>query len=170
MLIRNGKDTLLDHGRLYGLDDADHSAYSVLGHDHDAFYQKITQTILTSNGTYVGETMTVVVDDASAVFGTPLFQAADFNYDRANATVIATMPAWVVALESGAGSKLVLVKGQLCNTAWSWSSGGIFVSTSVGAFIQTPPSGSAEIIHAIGWALSATAIYFDSSKVTLEIT
>ncbi len=125
----------------------------------DPYYE----TILTSSGTYEGEVMTVTVDDASAAFGSPLYCEADFNYERADADAESSMPCRVLALESGSGSKKVLIKGQICNTSWNWSNGDVYVATISGTLTQTKPSGDGDIIHIIGRALSAYTIWFDPS-------
>ncbi len=145
MLYRNGKDVSTLISRYFG-------------------------PILTLNGTWEGDTLPVTVDDASVVFGDLLYQAADFNYERADASVIATMPALVMALASGTGLKRILFKGQICNTSWNWNAGVVFVSITTGEMVQSPPSGSAEIVQVIGWALSADTIFFAPNSTTLEIT
>jgi len=125
--------------------------------------------ILSTNGTYEGKIMTVTVDDASSAFGLVLAQAADFHYDRADADAATSSVGIVMALESGSGSKSVLIEGQICDTSWSWSAGFLYVSTAIGEMTQTPPSGTGDQVIAIGWALSATCIYFKPSLVLVEI-
>lgn len=140
------------------------------GVDQESVISQVTVgEILTVSGTYKGEVMTVTVDDASAVFGSVLYGAADFHYDRADADATSTLPVVVMALQSGAGSKLVLVKGQICNTSWDWSAGYIYLSTSTGALTQTAPSGSGDSVQIVGWALSADTMYFYPQLVTVEL-
>lgn len=126
-------------------------------------------TILTVNETYNGKTLTVTVDDASSVFGSVLYQAADFNFDRADADAEATVTILAMALEAGSGSKKVLLTGQICDTDWAWSAGLVYVSTTIGELTQTPPSGSSDIVQIAGWALSADTIFFYPQLVTVEI-
>lgn len=126
-------------------------------------------SILTSNGSYVGTKISVVIDDASTVFGNVLAQAADFHYDRADADAATTSVGLVLALSSGSGSKEVLVEGMACNTSWSWSAGLLYLSTTTGAMTQTAPSGTGDQVVAVGWALSATCIYFKPSLVLVEV-
>jgi len=125
--------------------------------------------ILTSNNTYSGDIMTVTIDDASSAFGKPLYCASDFHYERADATSSGTMPCRMLSLESGSGSKKVLLKGQICNTSWNWSAGDIYVSTTTGELTQTQPSSSGEIVQVIGYALSADTIFFNPSTEIIEL-
>ena len=126
-------------------------------------------SILTSNGSYTGTKISVTVDDASTVFGNVLAQAADFNYDRADADAATSSVGLVLALSSGSGSKEVLIEGMACNTSWTWSAGLLYLSTTTGAMTQTAPSGTGDQVVAVGWALSATCIYFKPSLVLVEV-
>ena len=115
-----------------------------------------------SSGTYEGDIKTVTVDDSDSDFSMPLYCASDGHYDRANATAVGTMPCRVMALESTSGSKKVLYRGQICKTSWSWTQGGtIYVDASAGGLTQTPPAGSGNVVQIVGYALSATAMYFN---------
>ena len=126
-------------------------------------------TILTSSGTYTGDLLTVVVDDASSVFGSVLCQGADFHYDRADADASSTAPVYFMALEAGAGTKTILIRGQVCDTAWNWAAGKLYLSTDIGTMTQTKPSGSADQIQVLGVALSADTIWFDPVTMVAEV-
>ncbi len=126
-------------------------------------------SILTGDGAYVGTKMTVTVDDASTIFGDVLAQAADFNYDRADASAAANSVGLVMALSGGSGSKEVLIEGQVCETDWTWSAGLLYLSITTGKMTQTAPVASGEQVVAVGWALSADTIYFKPSLVLAEI-
>ena len=125
--------------------------------------------ILTVDGTYQGEVITVTVDDASASFGTPLYCAADFHYERTDADDAGTMPCVAVALESGAGSKKVLLRGQLCKTVWTLSAGPIYVSCTTGYFAQSAPAGGGDQVQKVGFALSADTIFFDPDSTVTTV-
>jgi len=129
----------------------------------------VHEGILTVNGTYQGTIMTVTVDDASAAFGNPLYCANDFHYERTDADSAATMLCVAMALEAGAGSKKVLLEGQICNTAWGWSAGPLYVSCTTGAMTQTAPVGAGDQVQRIGFALSANTIYFRPDSTVIEI-
>lgn len=126
--------------------------------------------VLTTNETYRGKTILVDVDDSGVVFGHVLASAADFNYDRADADAAANCVGLVMALEAGTGSdKKVLVEGMVCDTDWAWTNGYIYLSTTAGELTQTAPSGTGDQVVAVGWALSATCIYFKPSLVLVEV-
>jgi hypothetical protein len=126
-------------------------------------------SIITTSGTYTGDTMTVTVDDASSVLGSVLTQAADFNYDRADADAAATAPGYCMALTTSSGSKQVLLKGQVCDTSWNWSAGKLYLSETTGEMTQTKPSDSGDQIQVLGWALSANTIFFDPVIMIVEV-
>lgn len=142
-----------------------------LGGDLDLNGNNIDFTaILTVNGTYEGEIMDVTVDDASAAFGNTLYCASDGNYDRADASASGTMPCRALSLESGAGAKDILLKGQVCDTSWNWASGSdVYVSTTSGVLTQTKPSATGEQVQIVGYALSADTILFNPQYALVEI-
>jgi hypothetical protein len=125
-------------------------------------------SIITISGTYKGDTLTVVVDDASAVFGNVLYQANDFHYERADADIAVTMPCRAIVIEPGVGSQKVLVRGQICDNSWDWLPGTIWVSLVTGELTQTKPSGNEDQVQEVGWALSADTIFFDSTSIVLS--
>ena len=110
------------------------------------------------------------VDTNAEGIGAPLFMAADGHFDTADADGSTTSPAVVLALETGTGSKKVLVHGILRHDDWNWTTGPgkvglIYVSTTVGTLTQTQPSGTDDVIHPVGWALSDDVIYFTPSMI-----
>ena len=112
----------------------------------------------------------MTVDTNSQGVGAPLFLAADGHFDEADADSSTTSPAVVLALESGTGTKKVLVHGILRKDAWNWTTGPgksslIYVSTSAGTLTQTQPSGTDDVIQPVGWALSDDCIYFCPSLI-----
>ena len=124
--------------------------------------------ILSSNGTYKGITITGTVDTNGVGFGAVLAQAADFHWDEDDADAIANCYGLAMAVETGTGSKILILQGQVCNTAWNWSAGNIYLSTTQGTITQTPPSGTDDCVVYLGFALSADTIYFNPSGVIVE--
>lgn len=117
-----------------------------------------------------GLIITVTVDTNAEGIGAPLFLAADGHFDTADADTSATTPAVVLALETGTGSKKVLVHGILRNDAWNWTKGPgkaslIYVSETVGTLTQTQPITANSVIQPVGWALSDDCIYFSPSLI-----
>jgi len=127
-------------------------------------------TTITVSGTYKGDTLTVTVDDASTVFGDALYCAADFHYERCVASSATTMSCRCLALESGAGTKKVLLKGQICDTSWNWTSGDIYISPTVtGSLTQTLVSGTGEQLQLVGFATHADRMYFNPNTMLIEM-
>lgn len=122
-----------------------------------------------SNQTGNGLMATVTVDVNATGIGAALFIAADFHYEEADADAVTTMPCVALALESGTGSKKVLLKGYFRNDSWNWSAGLIYVSTTAGALTQTKPSGSGNQVQIAGYAVSADVMYFDPQLPMVEI-
>lgn len=153
-----------------GMDDLSDDASPTLGGDLELGSYSINYgTILTVDETYRGEIMTVTVDDASTIFGSVLCQGTDFHYDRADADAVATAPVYCMALESGAGTKKVLMKGMVCETTWGWSAGKLYLSNTTGGMTQTKVTGSGDQIQVLGFALSADTIWFDPVTMVAEV-
>lgn len=117
--------------------------------------------VISTNTTYKGETLSVTVDTNSIGFGCLLAQASDFHFDEADASAMANCNMLVLALEAGTGTKKVLLKGQICNTAWNWVNGPIYVSETLGGLTQSLPLAEDAVIAVVGWALSGDTIYFN---------
>lgn len=129
----------------------------------------------TSNNTFNGIIITGTVDDASTVYGNLLYKAADGNWERADASAVATLPCHGMALEAGAGSKGILLYGVIRHDDWNWSQVGgtgdlLYVSETPGDPTQTIPSGSSVNVQVIGFALSDDEIMFkpDNAYATWE--
>lgn len=117
-------------------------------------------------------TMTVSASASYSAFGQPMFLNSSGELDTANATDSTTAPALCLLAQSGTGSKKCVVSGVETRTAWSWTAGGIIYlstdpSTNTG-LTQTAPSGSGNIVQAIGVALSAHSIFVRPTMVTIE--
>jgi hypothetical protein len=70
-----------------------------------------------------------------------------------------------LALETGTGTKKVLLFGVMRNDGWNWTigpgkAGLIYLDTTVGALTQTQPSGTDDVVQIVGWALSADVMFF----------
>jgi chorismate synthase len=113
---------------------------------------------------------TVTVDTNATGVGAALYVAADGNLDEADADAAATMPCSALALETGTGSKKVLLLGYMRNDGWDWTPGGIiYVSDSAGGLTQTTVSGSGDQIQEVGIATHADRMYFNPSYAVVEI-
>lgn len=73
-------------------------------------------------------------------------------------------------LESGTGLKLALTQGYVRNDSWTWTPGAqLFLSETDGTITETAPSTSGSKVQVIGFAETATIIYFnpDGSYLTI---
>ena len=119
--------------------------------------------------------ISVTVDTNAEGVGAPLFLAADGHFDTADADASTTSPAVVLALETGTGTKKVLVHGILRNDAWNWTLGPgklslIYVSVTVGTLTQTKPTGEDDVVQPVGWAITADTMYFCPSLIYYTYT
>lgn len=128
-------------------------------------------TTLTVDDTASGKAATVTVDTNSVGVGAVLFMATDGNYDMANATDDTKHTFPVIALETGTGSKKVLLEGYIRSDGWDWTTigGPIYISTTDGTLTQTAPSGSGNIVKIMGYAKDADTMYFNPSKEWIEV-
>jgi len=124
----------------------------------------------TSDHTGNGEMASVTVDVNATGIGALLYVASDGNYEEADADAATTAPAQALALESGTGTKKVLLRGYFRDDTWTWTVGGLlYLSTTSGAMTQTAPSGTGDQVQVVGYAVSADAIYFNPSLVLVEV-
>ena len=108
-----------------------------------------------------GYPITVTVDTNATGFGAILYEASDGHYDEADASAIATCGFPVIALETGTGSKKVLIDGWIKNAAWTWTVGGdIFISETTGGLTQTAPTTLDSVSRKVGKAETANIIRF----------
>jgi hypothetical protein len=119
---------------------------------------------------YQGIVTTMTVDTNAEGVGAPLFLAADGHLDTADADTIATAPCVALALETGTGSKKVLLVGTLRVDAWNWTIGPgatslIYLSETVGTLTQTKPVTEDSVIQPVGFALTDDMIMFNPSMI-----
>lgn len=111
----------------------------------------------------------MTVDQNTTGFAGALHIDTDGNCVDADKDSINTMPCQVLALQTGTGSKRVLLRGFIRDDSWAWTPGGpIYVGDS-GALTQTAPSAAGDIIQIVGYATHADRIYFDPANTTLEV-
>ena len=97
--------------------------------------------------------------------------ASDGNFETTDADSIATMPCRALALGTGTGTKDVLLQGMIRNDAWSWTTGqSLYVSQTTGLLTHTAPTGSSVFVQKVGFAWSATTIYFNPGDWTVVET
>lgn len=91
---------------------------------------------------------------------------------KTDADSYTTMPTTRIALETINADAwgLFLEYGYMRDDTWTWTAGGtIYADTTTGAWTQTAPSGSSDVLQIIGIAESATVAKINPSWVTTEI-
>ncbi|UTW61481.1 hypothetical protein KFE98_15900 [bacterium SCSIO 12741] len=125
----------------------------------------------TSDTSPNGITSTATVDGSTSGVVRALYIKSNGNYDLSDADATSTMPCVALAVETGTGSKKILHYGFATNSSWSWTVGGmIYVSTTTGELTQTAPSGSGDQVQVVGYATSATTLFFNPSYVVIEVS
>jgi hypothetical protein len=104
--------------------------------------------------------------------GAPLFMQSNGQLATSDATDDTTTPCVALAMDTGTGSKRILVHGVMRVDAWNWTtgpgtSGLIYANSSPGTLTQTPPTGTDQVIQPVGWALSDDSMYFSPSMMYL---
>ena len=109
-----------------------------------------------------GVIRSATVDANSVGLFSALLLSADAHYDEADADATSTMPCSALALETGTGTKKVLLKGLARDDTWNWTVGGLlYVSTTIGTLTQTAPTGTSDVVQCVGIAITGDLIWFD---------
>jgi hypothetical protein len=108
---------------------------------------------------------------------TTLFQVGFINSDGevalADADAVATMPVRAMATAgiSANADGVYLLKGYAVNASWSWTPGAIlYASGTPGAITATAPTGTGKVVQVIGYAVTATIIFFAPDMTWLELS
>jgi parallel beta-helix repeat protein len=94
------------------------------------------------------------------------------GYFKTNAVSSAKMPAIAMATWSGSGGNVLLLQGYFTNASWSWTPGALLYASNstAGGLTMTYPSNSGAQVEVVGYAVSATKIYFDPCLIIITIT
>jgi hypothetical protein len=122
-----------------------------------------------TNGQYIGDTITGAMAVSCTVYD--FVYSTSSGYNKAKGDSDATIPAVGIALETGTGNKLILVKGLIKNTSWSLTKGSpIWLSPgTAGAFTQTKPTTTGNRIQYLGYAAETNIIAVDICAVWGEV-
>lgn len=150
------------------------STLSNLYFNHDDFnYLRFQGTSLDlQNGDFNG--ILIRLDAGEALTTQQLvYINASGKMQKADADGSGTFPAVFLAAASISNNANgnFLMQGVACNTAWTWTPGGtLYMSTTAGTMTQTAPATSGNIVQVVGYAITATIIYFDPSRTYLTVT
>lgn len=111
-----------------------------------------------------GENISLTAGE-NLVFGDPVYIKSDGKMWKGDANASGKFPEQFLATGTIATDTVgaFLVQGVARNDTWTWTIGGaIYLSTSSG-LTQTAPSATDDCIQVLGFALSATTIFFKPS-------
>jgi len=119
---------------------------------------------------YSGDSIQLTVSENSVGVGASLNMDSSGDLYEAITDSTAFEICQFLALETGTGTKNVLMKGLLRNDVWSWTPGQlIYLSTTSGMLSQTQPSLSGESIQVVGFALTSNIISFNPDKTWITL-
>ena len=122
-----------------------------------------------STGTWSGDTESGTTGESVAIYGLVYMNAAGTWY-KADADAIATMPVQAIATAAiNTTTGVLLRRGVIRNTSWTWTVGGLLYCGTDGLLTQTAPSGEFDVIQVVGYALTADTVYFDPSPIMVEV-
>ena len=163
--VSSGSGGTSSHSALTELD------YASAGHTG---FVSTMQPVLPEDQSASGDVVTMQVDVNATGFGATLHMDTDGNWIEADADAEATMPCQALALETGTGSKEVLLRGFVRDDTWTWTVGGvnglIYVSCTAGELTQTTVSGSGNQAQVVGFATHANRMFFNPNYLLIEIS
>ena len=161
--------SVVDHGSIGGLADDDHTQYvDTAGSRTWALPQP------TTDGLYRGIVITGTAGE-NCTYGDLVYLKSDGKFWMTDADAESTAGGLLLALVASAtisanATGNYLLWGTFCETDWAWTVGSaLYVSTAAGDMTHTRPSGTADIVRAVGYAYHADAIFFRPSQAWVTI-
>jgi len=126
----------------------------------------------TTDHTSTGLTAQMLAGGAITAFQTVCIHTTTGEVVISDSDAIATMPVIGIAPAaiSDTNTGTILLQGFIRDDTWNWTLGGIlYASTTAGAMTHTAPSGTGDLVQAVGIALSADVVYFNPSLTLVEV-
>ena len=126
----------------------------------------------TTDHTSTGLTAQMLAGGAIAAFETVCIHTVTGEVVITDADAIGTMPVIGIAPAaiSDTATGTILLQGFIRDDSWNWTPGGVlFASGTAGAMTQTAPSGTGDLVQALGVALTADVVYFNPSLTLVEV-
>lgn len=134
-------------------------------------------TLPATNQTAVGPTTKAFQASATISIMTLCYLNSSSKWANTDADAEATTAGMLgLALEAGTtdtAMRVALPGSFVTNSSWSWTvspTSPIYASTTTGDLTQTAPSGSSDTVRIVGYAVSATQIFFNPSDEYSVIT
>jgi len=131
-----------------------------------------TPLLPTTDHTATGLTAQMLAGGAIGAFETVCIHTTTGEVVISDADAIATMAVIGIAPAaiSDTNTGTILLQGFIRDDTWNWTLGGIlYASTTAGAMTHTAPSGTGDLVQAVGIALSADVVYFNPSLTLVEV-
>jgi hypothetical protein len=161
---------VIDAGVLTGVSDADLSLGTDALKMDEIYSDYVVWDVDMADGEFSGIRITDQVDqNTTGVYGL-LHIDTDGHWVDADKDASTTIPCMAMAIESGTGSKMLLMKGMVTETSWSWTAGATLYVGDSGA-ITDDISGftTGDQVQIIGYAKETDTIYFNPSQDVIEI-
>jgi len=138
-----------------------------------ASFDLSTPLLPTTDHTATGLTAQMLAGGPIAAFQTVCIHTTTGEVVISDADAIATMPVVGIAPAAIADTNTgtILLQGFIRDDTWNWTIGGILYAddATAGGMTQTAPSGSGDLVQAVGVALSADVVYFNPSLTLVEV-
>jgi hypothetical protein len=128
-------------------------------------------TLLTSSGQHYGEIVTFGGSGASTQFST-YYWSSGGAWTLTDANAASSSKGLLAMATDTTFDRGMMLRGYIYNSAWNWTVGGtLYLSATGGAgnITQTQPTGTADIVRVVGYAISADLIYFNPSQDWIEL-
>ncbi len=125
---------------------------------------------LVSNGDYYGELL-AIGGTGSPTAGNVYYYNSAASWSPTNAGTGNASVGLLAIATTGAGfDRGMLIRGYYLNTSWSFTAGSVlYLAVSSGGITQTQPTGGNNIVRIVGFAISATEIYFNPSNDWIQL-
>ena len=138
-----------------------------------ASFDIATPLLPTTDHTATGLTAQMLAGGPIGAFETVCIHTTTDEVVISDADAIATMPVIGIAPAaiSDTNTGTILLQGFIRDDTWNWTLGGILYAdnTTAGGMTQTAPSGTGDLVQAVGVALSADVVYFNPSLTLVEV-
>lgn len=123
-----------------------------------------------SDLTGAGDVIPVTVEtNTQGIGGVLTIDSTTGNWIDSDYSTEETIGILAMAKETGTGTKRVMLRGIMRDDSWAWTPNDqLFVGTN-GQIVNSPPNVEGEFIQVVGYALTATTIYFNPSPNYAEV-
>lgn len=129
----------------------------------------VTLTDIVTNGSVVGDILIATMAVSCSAYD--LLYLSSSGYNKAKADADETIPCTAMCVETGAGVRKVLKRGYVKNNSWSWTPGQLLYASTdtAGGVTATLPAASGNRVQIIGYAESATIMYFNPDYTFVQV-